>query len=36
MKKINHPNVLSLIEVLPNKPEEEIIDLILPYCENGI
>ena len=35
MQTISHPNVLSLIEILPPKPNSEIIDIVLPFCEKG-
>lgn len=34
MSKIKHTNVLSLIEILPTQ-QNEIIDIVLPYCEKG-
>jgi len=35
MKKINHPNVVSLLEVLDD-PEEDSLYMVLEMCKKGV
>jgi [calcium/calmodulin-dependent protein kinase] kinase len=35
MKKLNHPNLVSLIEVLDN-PEEDSLYMVLEMCKKGV
>jgi calcium/calmodulin-dependent protein kinase kinase 2 len=35
MKKLHHPNLVSLIEVLDD-PEEDSLYMVMEYCKNGV